>query len=199
MAAILIVGFAACDDPLIEVTGVTLNKTTLELNAGDTETLIATVSPHNATHQRVSWRSDRSGIATVCENGIVTAISAGTATISASAGFNLPAATVTVTVSPVTITLNRAAVELLVNERVTLTAIVTAANPISQNVTWESSDLAVATVDNNGVVTATGTGVATITATTATGAQTATSIVRIFTREQLEDAGVVSSQSSDVG
>lgn len=69
----------------IAVTGVKLDKTSLDLTIGDSATLIATVEPGNATDNAVTWSSSDSAVATV-ENGKVTALKPGTATITASAG-----------------------------------------------------------------------------------------------------------------
>ncbi|MGI6095429.1 MAG: Ig-like domain-containing protein, partial [Lachnospiraceae bacterium] len=65
----------------VPVTGVTLNKTELSLYTGQSETLTATVEPENATNQNVTWSSDNSDVASVDENGKVTAVTAGEATI----------------------------------------------------------------------------------------------------------------------
>ncbi len=67
------------------VSGISLNKTDLTLYISNTDTLVATVIPENATDKTVSWASDNSKVATV-ENGIVTAIAAGNAVITATAG-----------------------------------------------------------------------------------------------------------------
>ncbi|NMD45100.1 MAG: LPXTG cell wall anchor domain-containing protein [Clostridiales bacterium] len=73
--------FALWDD--IHVTGVTLNKNTLAIGLGDSETLIATVSPDDAANKAVDWKSDDPAIASVDENGKVTAHALGTTTITA--------------------------------------------------------------------------------------------------------------------
>ena len=65
----------------VSATGVTLNKTTLSLGTGASETLIATVSPDNATNKTVKWESSDTTVATVDNNGQVTALKKGTATI----------------------------------------------------------------------------------------------------------------------
>jgi uncharacterized protein YjdB len=65
----------------IAVKGVTLNESTLVLSVGDNETLAATISPSNATNKRVTWTSSDSSVANVDSTGKVTAVSAGTATI----------------------------------------------------------------------------------------------------------------------
>ena len=64
----------------VSVSGVTLDKTTLSIEVGGTSTLIATVSPDNAADKSVAWSSDKADIATV-KDGVVTAVAAGTATI----------------------------------------------------------------------------------------------------------------------
>ena len=70
---------------VIAVTEVTLNKTELTLKEGESETLTATVKPDNATDKTVTWSTSDASIATV-ENGKVTAIKEGTATITAKVG-----------------------------------------------------------------------------------------------------------------
>lgn len=67
----------------ISVSGVTLNRTSLELDEGQTYTLTATISPSNATNKTVTWTSSDSGVATVNSQGKVTAVKAGEATITA--------------------------------------------------------------------------------------------------------------------
>ena len=67
----------------IPVTGITLNKSTTSLAVGYTETLIPIISPPNATEKSVIWDSDDNFTATVDQNGTVTAVSQGTANITA--------------------------------------------------------------------------------------------------------------------
>ena len=65
----------------VPVTGVALDQTQLELEAGESETLTATVAPDNATDKAVTWTTSDKNIATVDKNGKVTAVKEGTATI----------------------------------------------------------------------------------------------------------------------
>lgn len=82
----------------IEVTGVSVNPTTLDLETGNTGTLEATVTPTNATNQNVTWQSSNTDVATV-SGGTVTAVSAGSATITVTTedGGETAACAVTVT------------------------------------------------------------------------------------------------------
>lgn len=68
-------------NPLVSVTGVTLNKSELSLNKGATETLVATVLPSDASNKGVTWSSSNDSIATVSSNGLVTAVGGGNANI----------------------------------------------------------------------------------------------------------------------
>ncbi len=68
------------DIQIIQPTGVTLNKTSATLTVGDTLTLNATVTPSNATNKNLTWSSSNTSVASV-SNGVVTAKSAGNATI----------------------------------------------------------------------------------------------------------------------
>ena len=70
----------------VEVTDVSLDRNTLTLLVGETEVLIATVTPENADDKTVMWTSSNSNVASVDENGVITAVSVGTATITARAG-----------------------------------------------------------------------------------------------------------------
>ena len=81
---------------VIAVTSITLNKTSLSLIIGSSETLVAMVQPDNATDKTVTWSSSNSSVATVDRNGKVTAVKEGTATITAKAGDKSAKSVVTV-------------------------------------------------------------------------------------------------------
>ena len=87
---------------LVPVTGVSLNKTSATMIAGETEQLTATVFPVNALYRKVSWTSSAPGIAEVSQNGLVTAKSPGVATITATTSNGGYTATCELMVSPVT-------------------------------------------------------------------------------------------------
>ncbi len=151
-------------------TSITLDKTEISLEAKETDTLVATVLPELATEKSVEWSSSDESIAIVDENGIVTAIAVGEATITATTvdGSNL-SATCKVTVVPTlaeTITLDKTEISLEATETATLIVTVLPELTTDKSVEWSSSNEAVAVVDENGVVTAVAVGEATITATT---------------------------------
>ncbi len=91
-------GFVACGESggKVAVESVTLNKTTLTLEIDGTETLTATVTPDNATDKTVSWQSSAPAVASVDNAGKVTAKTAGSATITATAGAKKAECSVTV-------------------------------------------------------------------------------------------------------
>ena len=165
----------------VAVTGVTLNKATLSLIAGASETLTATVAPADATNKKVTWKSSNAAVATVDANGKVTAVKAGEATITVTTedGAKTAACKITVTMPVSGVTLNKTALTLNIGANETLTATVAPADATNKKVTWKSSDAAVASVDANGKVTGVKAGEATITVTTEDGGKTATCKVTV--------------------
>lgn len=152
-----------------------LNKTKIEIFAGDSVKLIATIIPKNANEQDVEWESSSTDIATI-NNGVVTAIAPGNVTITArskdSAGVE---ATCSVTVNPaqsavrvtgVTLDKNSLNLNLGENNIYQLIATIAPDGATVKDVLWSSSDNSVATVDESGLVTAKSTGFAVITVET---------------------------------
>jgi uncharacterized protein YjdB len=164
----------------INPSSISLNKTSLTLLTGQTDTLIATVNPNNAADKSVTWSSSNPAVAIVSPSGVVTAIAAGTATIMAKTVNNLTATcAVTVTsIPPSSISLNKTSLTFLTGQTDTLIATVNPNNAADKTVTWSSSNTAVATVSSSGVVTAIAAGTATITARTVNGL-TATCVVTV--------------------
>jgi uncharacterized protein YjdB len=167
----------------IKVTGITLDKTIMTLDVGGAPgTLTATVTPTSATDKTVTWTSSNAAIATVI-NGMVTAVTPGTTTITAKTvdgGFTATCqVTVNAAVVPVTgISLNKTALALSVGASDILVATVTPTSATDKTVTWTSSNAAIATVIN-GTVTAVAPGTTTITAKTADGGFTASCQVTV--------------------
>ena len=165
---------------VIAVEGISLNRTSAALVEGETLTLVATVTPDNATDKTVTWSSSNAAVAAVDATGKVTAVTVGAATITAKAGEITATCVVTVEkkIIPVEgISLNRTSAALVEGETLTLVATVTPDNATDKTVTWSSSNTAVATVDAAGKVTAVAVGTANITALT--GDKTATCEVTV--------------------
>lgn len=80
----------------VAVDSVAVSPTSLNLEVGQTGTLTATVKPGNATNKTVTWTTSNDKVATVDNNGVVTAVGKGTATITAAAGGKTATCTVTV-------------------------------------------------------------------------------------------------------
>lgn len=168
----------------VAVTGITLNKTSMNLAVGDTGTLIAAVFPTNASNKNIAWATDNPAAAVVCENGVVTAIGAGKATIIAITEDRGKTATCAVTVKepfvPVAgIVLEQECSFLIVGNTFVLNATVFPANASNKNISWATDNPAVAIVSENGVVTAVGAGKATIIAITEDGGKTVTCHVTV--------------------
>ncbi|WP_415970957.1 Ig-like domain-containing protein [Anaerotignum lactatifermentans] len=185
----------------VSVAGVSLDKTEIVLVEGSSEKLTATVEPTNATNKNVTWSSDHEAIATVDQNGTVTARRGGQATITVTTADGSKTATCTVRVKiqigePVqSVGLNKTELALEVGKTGTLEAKVEPSDATNKNVTWSSSNSEVATVDN-GVVTAVSAGEAIITVTTEDGAKTATCKVTVNAPQTVPVTGVTLDKTS---
>ena len=146
---------------------ITLNPNSLNLTVGANSTITATVVAASLTDKSVAWSSSNTAVATVDGNGKVTAVAAGSANIIAKLNANnsiQAQASITVAAQPTpTVTLSDITATLIVGATKTLTATVT--NASNKNVTWSTSNQAVATVSSTGLVTAKAVGTTTITAT----------------------------------
>ncbi len=155
--------------PIVEVTEITLSETEKALTEGETFTLTATVNPADATNPAIEWSSSDVAVATVDENGVVTAVAEGEATITATSVADPAkfASCKVVVKKPFVavdgITLSETTAKLEIGSTITLTATVSPDNATEPAVTWSSDNTAVATVED-GVVTAVGAGEAIITA-----------------------------------
>ena len=154
---------------IIPVESISLNKTTLTLTEGESQTLIATVKPDDASNKTVGWVSSNTSVATVDGNGKVTAVSEGfTFVIAAGGGDKTAFCEVTVKKKIIAVTdiiLDQTSLNLEKGTSATLTATIKPDDATDKNVTWSSGNSSIATVNSNGVVTAIGGGYTTITAT----------------------------------
>ena len=177
-------------DP-IAATSVKLDKATLDLTVGGSDTLTANVLPADAADKNVTWKSSDEAVATVVD-GVVTAVGKGTATITVTTedgGFTATC-TVTVTAKPVPIkriALSDAAVS--VGRTIQLEPVFTPADTTQRDVIWTSSDRTIATVDANGRVRGVAEGKVTITVTS-TADPSITASCTVTVTKNLSDAGL---------
>ena len=170
------------EEPTINVTNITLKSSDENIKIGDKITLQATVEPENATNKKVIWTSSNVNVAKV-ENGVVTGLKAGIAVITATtedgnktATCNIVVDNPTVNVTEVKISANQKTIKE--NETFKLNATVMPENATNKNVTWTSSNVSVATV-NNGEVKGISKGTAQITVMTEDGSKKATCVVTV--------------------
>ena len=102
----------------VAVTGITLNQASATIGTGETLTLTYTITPENATNKTVTWTSSDETVATV-ENGVIKAIKAGEATITAKAGDKT--ATCAVTVNALTLDLSTVTADTVIADNTTVT------------------------------------------------------------------------------
>ena len=155
---------------LVRASAIELSESEKTVFVGDTFTITATVKPEDAFNRTVTWSSSDPSIVTVDENGTVTAIAKGEAIITAESADGVKAeCKVTVEKKVAAIELSESEKTVFVGDTFTITATVKPEDAFNRAVTWSSSDPSIATVDENGTVTAIAKGEAIITAESADG------------------------------
>ena len=158
------------DIKTVAVESVSLDKTEAVLKEKETVKLNATVLPENADNKNVHFTSDNDAVATVDDNGLVTALSSGEAVITVITEDGKKTAQCKITVEKEiiqlkTITITNAPAELEKGAQVQLGIKYIPDNTTqSKSVEWKTSDASVAVVSSTGLVTAKKTGTVTITA-----------------------------------
>lgn len=171
----------------IRVDDVEVHPDSLELDIGAKATLTATINPANATDQQVSWSSSRPSVASVTQDGTVTALATGTARITVTTHDGGKTATCEVkvksnVVQPESVVLYPTSAKIQAGENLLISFDIEPSDATNKTVTWNSSNTSVAAVDSTGLVTALQVGTATITATTQLGNKTATCAVTVIAK-----------------
>lgn len=149
---------------VVPATGISLDKNTLELTKNSTGKLTATVTPADAD-ETVTWKSSNNNVATVGDDGTVTATGKGTADITAKVGKYTATCKVTVTVPLNGISINGTANKIKKGKTTQLTVVYDPEDTTDdKTVTWSVDDKTVAKVDKNGLVTGLKEGKAVVTA-----------------------------------
>ena len=154
-------------DP-VAVTGVKLPFTALTQKIGTSFTLVATIEPANATNKTVTWSSSNNTVASVTNMGVVQAKAAGTAdiTVTTADGGHTATCSFTVTTEDVPLTglkISPAETHIKVGQAGTLNVKYEPVTATHKEVTWETSDAAIVTVDQNGNIKGVAVGEAIIT------------------------------------
>lgn len=141
---------------VVEVTSIKLPYSSKSMYVGETFELVPTITPAETTEiPQLTWTSSNPEVAGVDENGVVSALQAGTAVVTVACG--TVTASITITVSPVqpsSIKLNETSIELTVGQTFQLIASISPENATDKTVTWTSSAPEYASVDENGLVIA---------------------------------------------
>lgn len=172
----------------ITIGSIELSAKYTAINVGESITLLATITPSNASNQQLTWQSSDNDVASV-SNGIVTAKKPGNViiTVQSTDGSNI-SATVSIKVNDIktsNIYLDKSSMKLFVGDKETLIATITPKNATNKDVVWTTSDANVATVAD-GVIIAKGMGTALISAYTTDGTNlSATCQVSIEKRNQI--------------
>jgi len=120
----------------------------------DTAALQLQVDPSDATDPAISWTSSDPEIAYVSQDGVVTACGAGTVTISARCDGQIAECQITVGNRVESVSLNHETVSIPIGTKYGLNVTVTPGGGLIDSCTWESSKPSIATVDENGIITA---------------------------------------------
>ncbi len=160
---------------------VQLNEVSLKLMYGETATLSAQVLPDDASDKSIEWKSSDSEIASVSNDGTVTANGSGTAVITAVAENGVKAECTVTVIKPVTgIMISESSKSVFSGISFALFAQIAPSDASNQKVNWTSSDESCASVDSDGTVTALKAGTATITASSEDGGFTASCVVTVL-------------------
>ncbi len=165
------------EDNVIKEESITLSKNDTILNIGQTDYIIASVSPDNVTNKNVTWYSENTNVATVSD-GMIIAKRAGSTKIVAKS-LNNKTAVVNVKVNQVpveSLELSNESITLNKNQTKSLIATIKPNNASNKSIKWSSSDTKIATVDSNGIVQAKSVGNAVITATSDNGKKATTKV-----------------------
>ncbi len=165
------------------VTGVSLNKKSAYIVKGKTLTLKVTVKPKSATNQKVTWKSSNKKVATVNDKGVIKAIKKGTATITVTTKDGKKTAKCKVTVmDPVkvrSIKFSKKSYSIKKGKTIVLKPIIDPTSATNKEVTYESSNKRIATVDKNGKVKGKKKGKVIITVTTNDGKKKAMCTINV--------------------
>lgn len=153
------------------VVGVALDRTELVIGVGEVQQLVATIDPIDANTQDVIWTSSDLSVVTVDATGAIIGLMTGTAEITVTTvdGYLTATCAVTVINAATAITFDAPGGDLELGKTLQLIPILTPVDADAPVLTWTSSNPTIATVDENGIITALALGETVITATATNG------------------------------
>ncbi len=158
--------------------GIVLNSDSIVLEINDTTKIEIESLPDGITLDDLIWQSSNESVLTVDENGNLKALKEGVAQVNVKTKDNLYSASCKVTVSKTVVAVESVKItgptEVKVGNAIKLMATITPSNATDTNLSWESSNSKIATVDQNGNVKGISEGTVTITVKTNDGGKTAT-------------------------
>ena len=176
------------EDGIIPLESIKFEYDELTIFVGETKSLNLIFNPENATYSEISWESSNESVLKISESGLITAVSPGSSLVTATID-NLSAWCTVIVKYPFIeaeqIVLNIDYAEINVGENIQLEASVLPEETTDKTITWSSSNENVATVSNNGLVTAISLGTVLIKATCGKASSICTITVR-------QDAGIES-------
>lgn len=157
----------------LSLNGISINKSNLTIKEKEKEQLNIIYNPSNATNKKVTWKSSNESIVTINQNGYLTAIAPGTATITAVSNDGGYVATCKVTVEEISkkvtdISLDKSEINIQIGQTEELKATIKPDYAENKNIIWTSSDQKIATVEN-GIITAVSPGTVEVKATSEDG------------------------------
>ncbi len=173
--------------PTISVTGISISPSSAKLIFGQNETIQLTpvFTPSNALNQNVTWKSSKPEVASVSNTGFVKALTEGktTITVKTEDGGKEASCEVTcekISVTDITITPERSMIQMIKGKTLQLTANIEPSNAPNKQVEWSIINTKVATINQNGLVTAVGSGYTQVSVKSKDNGRTNSNICHIY-------------------
>jgi uncharacterized protein YjdB len=167
----------------ISVTGISILPESIQLNSGNSQQLTATITPTDAANKNIFWSSVDESVAIVSSTGLVTAVSDGNTTIigtTEDGGF-IDSCVVTVVIPVSSVSVTPEEINIAIDATQQLTATILPIDATNKNISWSSDNSAIASVDQNGLVTGVSIGSTVVSVTTEDGDKTDDCVVNVAT------------------
>lgn len=171
---------------VVKAENIRITEKPAEIEFGRTNTIQIVFEPENTTNQKLIWTSSDESIATVDENGVITAVGEGPVTITAvsdDGGFKVSAEIIVHYTHIETLSLSKDKLEVLAGSQAKIGTVILPENASNKKLYYESENAGIASVDENGIVTGVSQGKTTITVTSDDGRKTVSCTVTVHPRK----------------